>query len=168
MSRSIAGLVFILGMLSGCASPPPTQVVLRTAPDIVAGSSVEEIFVLQEKVQSMTAEQVVTELATMSKPDTAHRLFYFGLLNQQSESHDNWIIARDVFRQLRASDTVAPEQQQLAAILEKYNQSRINWYQRYSLLQQELLDTQQQKLLLEQKIQAITDLESTISTRKEQ
>ena len=62
----------------------------------------------------------------------------------------------------------------MAAILEEYNQSRINWHQRYIELQQEnklllqqLDDTQQEKLLLEQKIQAVTDLEAEISTRKE-
>ena len=49
----------------------------------------------------------------------------------------------------------------LAAILERYNQSRINWYEQHKALEE-------QNLLLQQKIEAITELETTISTRKEQ
>ena len=60
-------------------------------------------------------------------------------------------------------------------VLEAYNQSRINWYQRQSetvkqniKLEQQLSEAEQEKQLLEHKIQALTDLEAVISTRKEQ
>ena len=60
-------------------------------------------------------------------------------------------------------------------MLESYNQNRINWYQRQgelvkqrSQLEEQLDEAEQEKALLEQKIQALTDLEAVISTRKEQ
>ena len=96
------------------------------------------------------------------------------MLNQKTPAYRNWIQARDVFRQLRESDQLSAEQRQLAAVFEEYNQNRINWHERYGLLQEQYGDLQEQldsaqadKALLEQKIQAITDLEAAISTRKE-
>ena len=60
-------------------------------------------------------------------------------------------------------------------MLERYNQSRINWYtrqeellERYQYLQRELDASDDEKAELEQKIQALTELEAEISTRKEQ
>ena len=67
------------------------------------------------------------------------------------------------------------EQRQLTGILLAYNQNRINWYQRQSELlvenaelEKQLQQAEEDKVLLEQKIQALTDLEADISTRKEQ
>jgi hypothetical protein len=66
------------------------------------------------------------------------------------------------------------EQRSLAAILERYNQSRINWYlqrrqllENYETLQAELDSSREENKLLEQKLKAITDLETSISTRME-
>ena len=76
---------------------------------------------------------------------------------------------------LQQDETLTEAQRQLMVVLEAYNQNRINWYQRQSeavkqnrKLEQQLSDAEQEKLLLEQKIQALTDLEAVISTRKEQ
>jgi hypothetical protein len=88
-------------------------------------------------------------------------LFHYGLLKQQTDVFPHWAEARDIFRQLGADDGLAWEQRRLATILERYNQSRINWYEQYKTLEDE-------NLLLEKKIEAITELETTISTRKEQ
>ena len=84
-------------------------------------------------------------------------------------------LARDAFREVNLMVGLTGGQRQLAEIFERYNQTRINWYQQYSqaeenqvALQEQLQEAQQQNNLLEQKIQALTDLETSISTRKEQ
>ena len=111
----------------------------------------------------------------MNKPEGADQLFYYGLLNQQLMTYGAWAQARDTFRVLREDKELAEVQRQLVTILQEYNQTRINWYQRQSELlnrnaelQQQLREAEQDKLVLQQKIQALTDLEAAISTRKEQ
>ena len=123
----------------------------------------------------MNAEETSAELAALDMPGNAGDLFYHGLLNQQLQTNAAWVQARDAFRALHEDADLTVEQRQLAGILEAYNQSRINWYQRLSdllvdntRLKQQLRDTEQDKLLLEQKIQALTELEADISTRKEE
>ena len=63
----------------------------------------------------------------------------------------------------------------MAALLEAYNQQRINSYQRLEQLsgendelQRQLADAELRKAELEEKIQALTELEANISTRKDQ
>ena len=123
----------------------------------------------------MSFEETTEALATMDKPENAGDLFYHGLLNQQLQTNDAWVQARDAFRVLSEDDELTVEQQQLAGIFEVYNQNRINWYQRQSellienaSLLQQLREAGQDKLLLEQKVQALTELETDISTRKEE
>jgi hypothetical protein len=131
---------------------------------------------LQQEVLLMQAVEVEAELAGMENtPDTGSDLFYLGLLNQQLKDYGHWIAARDAFREVRKDAALDVERRQLAGILERYNQSRINWYSRqnellarYRLLQRELDTLDDEKALLQQKIQALTDLEAVISTRKEQ
>ena len=97
------------------------------------------------------------------------------MLNQQLQTNGAWAQARDSFRELQQSDGLTTEQRQLTGILLAYNQNRINWYQRQSELlvenaglEKQLQQAEEDKVLLEQKIQALTDLEADISTRKEQ
>ena len=123
----------------------------------------------------MSIEEISAELADLHKPGNAGDLFYHGLLNQQLHTNTAWVQARDAFRALQEDEELTVEQQQLAGILEVYNQNRINWYQRQSdllvdntRLQQQLREAEQDKLLLEQKIQALTQLEADISTRREE
>jgi hypothetical protein len=123
----------------------------------------------------MDAEQVVAELVQVGKPGQPDERFYFGLLNQQLKTHASWVQARDTFRALSQSPDINREQRQLATILMRYNQSRINWYAEYrdvqaehASLQEELEATRKENEALELKIQAITDLETSISTRKEE
>lgn len=111
-------------------------------------------------------------------PENGDDLYYFGLLNQQLKEYNHWIAARDAFRQVRKDPELELEQRQLAGILERYNQSRINAQSRENelrdryRLQQRELDAQdalaEENELLKKKIQALTDLEAVISTRKEQ
>ena len=123
----------------------------------------------------MDTDEVVEQLVRLNKPEGIDQLYYYGLLNQQLQTQGAWVQARDSFRELQQKEGLTSEQRQLAGILLVYNQNRINWYQRQSELlkrhaemQEQLQQAEQDKLLLEQKIQALTDLEAVISTRKEQ
>jgi hypothetical protein len=175
MRRILISAVLGLAILPGCAVSPPVPVVEQAAPEVIYYSSVQHWLKLQDEVAAMSVGDTTEELADLDKPDNAGDLFYHGLLNQQLQTNDAWVQARDAFRTLREDDELTVEQQQLAGILEVYNQNRINWYQRQSDLlidnsglQQQLLEAEQDKLLLEQKIQALTQLEADISTRKEE
>jgi len=175
MSRSLATVALALTILAGCVTSPPTQVTATPSPGVVTYSSVQQWLSLQQEVADMSTEEVVAKLIRKNKPEGAGQLFYYGLLNQQLQTFDAWALARDAFRQLHEDEALAVEQRQLAGILQNYNQNRINWYQRqaellkqHAQLKQQLSDAEQDKLLLEQKIQALTDLEAVISTRKEQ
>ena len=174
MSRSLATVALALTILTGCGASP-SQVDAPNAPETTTYSTVQQWLNLQQEVASMPTEEVVAKLVRENKPEGAGQLFYYGLLNQQLQTFDAWAQARDAFRQLNEDETLAVEQRQLAGILQSYNQNRINWYQRQAELlkqnaelKQQLSDAEQDKLLLEQKIQALTDLEAVISTRKEQ
>ena len=123
----------------------------------------------------MTGEQAGARLATVDPLASSADLFYYGLLKQQLQAYESWTEARDAFRALREEDGLTIEQRQLAGILEAYNQRRINWHQQYTELQAQyatmeeaLAEAEQEKALLEQKIQALTDLETVISDRKEE
>ena len=123
----------------------------------------------------MDTDEVVDQLVRLNKPEGIDQLYYYGLLNQQLQTHGAWAQARDSFRELQQQEGLTTEQRQLAGILLVYNQNRINWYQRQSELlvqnadlKKQLHEAEDEKILLEQKIQALTDLEADISTRKEQ
>ena len=129
----------------------------------------------QDAVATMSAEQLSTAVEGTAEPSNPNQLFYYGLLRQQSDAYDGWVRARDIFRQLTENEQLSRGERRLAALLERYNQSRINWYQSREILrlQHEELEAkvsvlQQQNESLEQKIKAITELEATISTRKEE
>ena len=121
------------------------------------------------------------ELGRIEQSENPDEVFYFALLNQRIEAYGNWTLARDKFRELRSSSDLTDHQRQLASILEQYNQNRINWYKRQELVRDEnraledsnhllrnaLVSAESEKVLLEEKIQARTDLETAISTRRE-
>lgn len=138
-------------------------------------SSVEQWLQLQQDVTTLSTDEIVAKLVRVNKPEGLGQLYYYGLLNQQLKTYGAWVQARDTFRDLQLEDALTEAQLQLVTLLEAYNQSRINWYQRQSelvkqntVLEQQLGEAEQEKLQLEQKIQALTDLEAVISTRKEQ
>jgi hypothetical protein len=174
MSRTLAIVTLALAILSGCGAAP-SQVAAPSTPETATYSTVAQWLSLQQEVADMSTEEVVAKLVRENKPEGAGQLYYYGLLNQQLQTFDAWAQARDAFRQLHEDEALAAEQRQLAGILQNYNQNRINWYQRqaellkqHTQLKQQLSEAEQDKLLLEQKIQALTDLEAVISTRKEQ
>jgi len=173
MRRSLVSALLGLVILCGCAVSPPADE--QAAPEVIYYSSVQHWLKLQHEVAAMSIEETSDELVGLGKPENAGDLFYHGLLNQQLPTNAAWVQARDAFRALHKDDELTVEQRRLAGILEAYNQNRINWYQRHSdllaentRLQQQLRETEQDKLLLEQKIQALTELEADISTRKEE
>lgn len=175
MSRALIPVFIALAILAGCTTAPPAQVVDHSRPENTAWTALQRWLNLQQDVAKMSTEEVVAELVQVGKPEGTEERLYFGLLNQQLQTFGGWTQARDAFRQLQEDETLAVQQRQLAGILLEYNQNRINWYQRQAELlnqnaemRQQLADAEKDKLLLERKIQALTDLEAAISTRKEQ
>ena len=175
MSRALIVLVFALTTLGDCASSSPVPLVEKDTTECVTYPTLQQWLNLQQDVADMTSDEIVAKLVRVNKPEGAGQLFYYGLLNQQLEAYGAWTQARDAFQQLHEDGDLTVEQRQLASILQEYNQNRINWYQRQrellihnAELEQQLSDAEQEKLLAEQKIQALTDLEAVISTRKEQ
>ena len=172
MSRPLTIAAVFLVTLAGCATP--SQPTLETTAKVATSTQLQNWLELQREVSAMSIEEVDQRLAELGEPKGTQQLFYFGLLNQQLDAFTKWTQARDVFRQLDEDTGLDEEQRSLAAILERYNQSRINWYlQRRQLLennetlQAELGASREENKLLEQKIKAITDLETSISTRLE-
>ena len=175
MSRTLIFATLALTLLASCVTAPPSTPVAKTTPESISYSSVEQWLSLHEDVSAMTGDEVVAKLVRANKPEGVGQLFYYGLLNQQLNSRGAWAQARDTFRQLQENESLTPGQRQLVALLEEYNQGRINWTQKQRNLLQEkdeleqaLEQAEQKNILLEQKIQALTDLEAVISDRKEQ
>lgn len=177
MLKTMSGAM-VIWLLSACTTPAPVEIV-EVHTEVPAKASkpppVLKWLRWQETVSTMTASQLVTVLEGMAQPGNANQWFYYGLLNQQSETYDGWVIARDIFRRLHEDEALTDRQRQLAGLLEMYNQSRINSIhgqeelkKRNDELQLQLEQLREQNLLLQQKIQAITELESTISTRSEE
>jgi hypothetical protein len=174
MSRALTAVVLVT-LLAGCATAPPPVIVEVPATADASCASMQEWLFQQQKVSGMETDEVVANLVRLSQPEGIDQLFYYGLLNQQLQTNGAWAQARDSFRELQQSDGLTTEQRQLTGILLAYNQNRINWYQRQSELlvenaelEKQLQQAEEDKVLLEQKIQALTDLEADISTRKEQ
>jgi len=174
MSRALTAVV-LATLLAGCATAPPPVIVEVPATADVSCASMQQWLFQQQKVSGMETDEVVANLVRLSQPEGIDQLFYYGLLNQQLQTNGAWAQARDSFRELQQSDGLTTEQRQLTGILLAYNQNRINWYQRQSELlvenaelEKQLQQAEEDKVLLEQKIQALTDLEADISTRKEQ
>lgn len=177
MSRSLiytSGLLVVLA-LAACTTPPP--VVIAPVEPVTKPQTlpVQRWLRWQDAVSTMSDEQLSTALEGTAKPGNTNQSFYYGLLRQQADGYDGWVEARDIFRQLVENEELSRGQKRLASLLERYNQSRINWYQsrdelrlQYEALEAQAAELQEQNQLLEQKIKAITDLEATISTRKEE
>ncbi len=122
---------------------------------------------------AMDTEAVVAELVAVGKPEGPDQVFYFGLLNQRLKAYASWVQARDAFQELSEDSAITRDQRQLAGIFLQYNQTRINWHAEYrkslaeiSALQDALLGKEEENDLLQSKIKAITDLETTIGTRE--
>lgn len=130
---------------------------------------------MERNTSAMDPATVVAELVKLGRPATAEQRFYYGLLNQQLDTPANWRQARNAFRKTRQDEALAAELRSLAAVLERYNRYRLEQNKaRKSLLkdQQQLQSTLETKASenteLQEKIQAITELETDMSTRIEQ
>ena len=174
LPRPLISLLFAVAFLAGCAAQPPKQVADHTA-EIVVDAAVTEWLNLQQQVTEMDTTEVSAKLATINKSASTDQLYYFAVLNQQLKTFGAWTVARDAFLALQGDETLPNEQRQLAGILRQYNQDRINAYVKQrgllderSQLQQELSQSEEEKQQLAQKIQALTELETAISTRREE
>jgi hypothetical protein len=172
--RTLTIILLTLAVLVACAMPP-SAVVQQPNPEVVIYTGVQQWLKLQQDIAGMDAEMLDTALADKVAPEGRNDLYHYALLQQHSQSYAAWVNARDAFRQLYADEGLTESQRQLVAIFQAYNQLRINGYQRQSelldeqaKLQQQLHKAAQDKLLLEQKIQALTELEADISTRREE
>lgn len=112
------------------------------------------------------AQQRLDEITNEEK--TTLQWYRYALLNQQLNTSAGWIRARDAFRNVLASETLSDELHGLTKLLLRYNQNMINWDARYSKVTIELKESEAMQQVLEEKIQAITNLEKNISSRKEQ
>lgn len=175
MSRSLIPLLLGLTLLAGCATQQAPKEPAGDTTEVARYPSIEQWLNLELDVSSMKTTEVKERLALVDRSDGVGQMFYYGVLNQQLPSYGAWTLARDTFQRLQDMEELPTEHRQLARLLRKYNQSRINTYLRqqdlqneYSLLQQELLQARAGKQQLEQKIQALTELETVISIRKEE
>lgn len=94
--------------------------------------------------------------------------FRYALLNQQLGTREGWVRARDTLRSMSEDKDLNEDLFWITRIFLQYNQSLINADEKQQRLTTELLESQQAELLLEDKIRAITNLEQSISERKEQ
>ena len=123
----------------------------------------------------MTAEEAAERIAQLDSPEGEGQRFYYGLLHTRLKSYPDWIRARDAFADVASNASVSEAQRGLADLMRQYNQLRINAYVRQLelesnavTLRQQLVNAEAEKTLLQQKIQALTELETIISTRKEE
>ena len=173
--RSLALATALATIMAGCISAPAPEIITVETPVKTPAPPVQRWLRWQETVSTMSPSQLTDTLEGMAEPGNANQFFYYGLLNQQSDTYDGWVAARDIFRELQENEALTRGQRRLAGLLERFNQSRINWFHsrdelrgEYESLEQQMMELQEQNTLLEQKIQAITDVEATISTRKEE
>lgn len=94
------------------------------------------------------------------------QLFRYALLNQQRLNRNGWVRARDAFRELSTNASLNAEIQWLTRLLLAYNQAMINWNDRQGKLTRALGESNAARLQLEAKIEALTNLEESISIRK--
>ncbi|MEH6583638.1 MAG: hypothetical protein V7754_17005 [Halioglobus sp.] len=178
MPRPLTIAAILLTALTGCSVAPSGADEPRPpGPQIEVcqcDSGPQEWLDLHREIAALTTEEVAAHLVLLTEPEGSLQLYYFALLHQQLNVVASWTEARDAFRTLGMDTQLSPGKQQLAVIMERYNQSRINWHELNSQLQNdhdqlqsELQTLKEENALLEQKIQAITDLETSISTRKE-
>jgi hypothetical protein len=177
MPRPLTLAAILLTALTGCTTapsgagtPPPSPEVQVCQCDLGPQVWLD----LHREIAALTTEEVAARLVLADEPESSLQRYYFGLLHQQLNVVASWTEARDAFRELGLDTNLTPGQRQLAAIMERYNQSRINWHELnrqlqndHDQLQSELRALKEENVVLEQKIQAITDLETSISTRKE-
>lgn len=174
MPRALASILIGAVMLTGCVAQPPIDTSRQDVTSTIRSPSVEEWLDQLGAVEAMKPAEVQDALEVVDKTASESELFYYGALNQRLQSYGAWTNARDAFQSLEENKSLPNPQRQLARLLRQYNQSRINSHSRYSRLLEEqtelqegLTQAQNEKRGLEEKIQALTKLETAISTRQE-
>ncbi|MEZ5503652.1 MAG: hypothetical protein R3E50_13685 [Halioglobus sp.] len=175
MSRALTSLLLGLAILSGCATQQPVTETGESASEFVLYPTVQQWLDLLQEVQGMDTTEVTARLSDLDRAAGTGQLYYYGVLNQQLQVYGAWTVARDTFQKLQQNEALPQDQRQLASILRQYNQNRINAYAKQqelakqtAQLKEELTQAEADKRQLEQKIQALTELEAAISTRKEE
>ena len=179
LPRPLVFLLLSLAVLAGCAVQPPQQTAEDHTGEVIRYATLKEWLELQQEVAEMEKAEVAGQLAkvdkSVAKSANPGQLYYYGVLNQQLNTYGAWTVARDTFQKLQENQALPKEQRQLAGILRQYNQNRINGYVRQrallnerAQLQQDLSHAEDEKRQLAQKIQALTELEAAISTRREE
>ncbi|MEH6822529.1 MAG: hypothetical protein V7629_01300 [Motiliproteus sp.] len=135
-----------------------------------------------ERSLTLTEEQAQAELQVLTKGkiDKPNRIFIYALLNQQLKDLPGWIRARDSLQQLSVNSELSAPLLQLVRLLQFHNQSMINADARQTRLLQALREddekhqelvaelqlSQQQVIELSNKIEALTNLEKSMSIRR--
>ncbi len=118
MSRSLIRLLALSALLgvflAGCVTAPPVEIIKEAPPVKTPTPPVQRWLRWQESVSTMSPSQLTTALEGAADPGNANQLFYYGLLNQQSDAYDGWVAARDIFRQLNQNEALTTPQRQLA------------------------------------------------------
>lgn len=175
LSQKIAVAVLVTA-LTACATNTPAPAAPVADCDCEKPyQTIKHWLAMERSTSAMESGTVVAELVKLGRPATAEQRFYFGLLNQQLNTPANWRHARNAFRQTRQDTALAAELRSFAAVLERYNRSRLDQHnarQNQARQQQQLRERLETKAsentLLQEKIQAITELETDMSTRIEQ
>lgn len=173
VSRALLTSGLVSGLLTGCMIPSVTPTKPQAV--VVNTPSVAEHWINQMgEVQQMTTPQIEAELAKLRYPADHSRWFYKGLLKQQLSNYGAWIAARDIFQKLEEDLDLSLTLRQLSGIMRQFNQVRINSYlkRRDLLADKRQLSTSldlmsHERDTLQEKIRALTALETAISTRKE-
>lgn len=175
LPRTLAVSAALFASLSACTTPIQIGI---PAPQQTASETTiafERWVNLHTQVRAMTSEQAAARIAELGDYEGTGQRYYYGLLHSQLENYPDWIRARDAFANLVSDTGLTPEQRGLADVLRSQNQTRINAFvkqidlqQRSVELQKQLVTAEAEKTALQQKIQALTDLETSISTRKEE
>ena len=176
MPRTLILSAALMGLLTGCAqqaTPPASEAARCQCAEPY--QEMADWLAMERKTSAMDTSEVVAELVRLGRPVSPSEQFYFGTLNQQLGTPANWRQARDAFRAVRKNTELTNEQRNIAAMLERYNIYRLDDNKdRNDMLrdQAELESTldmlKQENTGLQEKIQAITDLEADMSTRIEQ
>ena len=132
-----------------------------------------------EQAQRALLEQPSYDSRSLQKLSDFDQFSYL-VLQQQRQNRQGWILARDGFRALDKRHQQQPLSG-LFKLLQAHNQAQINNHQHLSKLTTKLQQTEQQLLItdqhlleskvksegLEAKIDALTNLERSLNTRKE-
>lgn len=165
----VVGLAVVL--LASCQSAPEQPAVVEAPREPECETPVEAP--LQRWIGEMTAVAVLSMeevRAQLARPgasgETPLEQFHFALLNQRLEETAGWVRSRDALRTLREQAALDEGLQQLTGVLLDYSQAMINAHARQTQMALELAAAQQEQDALEAKIEALTNLEQSISERK--